>query len=198
MNNSDTLSVDPGRTTLGALHPELNAQFLRGTVRVPRRKKSGKKTLNFFFAATALCANSKGLAMLLLRWALGALLIVSGSFILSGEIDSPVSYINPELYAILEIVSGGMLALGLFTRVAMGIATLGFATISTLSIIEGIFNLEALMCCVSCMVFLIFGSGKFSCDFLIRKAIILATSKRKRRLQKNKMTYKAFRYASHG
>lgn len=179
MNNSDTLSVDPGRTTLGALHPELNAQFLRGTVRVPRRKKSGEKALNFFFAATTLRANSKVVAMLLFRWTLGALLIVSGSLILSGEIDSPVNYINTELYAILEIISGGMLALGLFTRIVMGFATFGFAIISTLLIIKGIFNLEALMCCVSCMFFLIFGSGKFSCDFLIRKAIILATSKRK-------------------
>ena len=134
--------------------------------------------------------------MLLLRWALACLLIVSGSFILSGEIYAPVNYIPSEVYALFEIVIGGMLVLGLLTRIAMGVATIGFATVATLSVVHGVFNLEALMCCMSCLVFLIFGPGKFSCDFLIRKSIVGREEQLQRSISKQRMSYRAFRCAN--
>lgn len=197
MNNSDTLSVNPGRTTLGALHPEFSTSFLRGTITTSHAETDCHKTLNILFGANTLHSNSRGAAMLLLRWALSALLIVSGSFILSGEILSPVSYINPLAYAVFEITAGTLLAVGVLTRIAMGAAALGFAVVATLSVIHGVFNLEALMCCLACMVFLIFGAGKFSGDFLIRKSILNQYAKRKRRIATGKMSYRAFRYANH-
>ncbi len=54
MNTSDTLSVDPGRTTLGALHPEMATQFLRKKIISRPYSKSGRKnTLDFIFASAA-------------------------------------------------------------------------------------------------------------------------------------------------
>ena len=197
MNNSDTLSVDPGRATLGALHPEFDASFLRGKVSITRGNiKKNRRVVNLFFAVNTMHSNTKGAAMLLLRWALACLLIVSGSFILSGEIYAPVNYIPSEVYALFEIVIGGMLVLGLLTRIAMGVATIGFATVATLSVVHGVFNLEALMCCMSCLVFLIFGPGKFSCDFLIRKSIVGREEQLQRSISKQRMSYRAFRCAN--
>lgn len=197
MNVSDILSVDPGRTTLGDLHPELDAKFLRRKGMVSMRKKRSAKTaLNFIFAINALRADGKAVAMLLIRLALGALLIVSGSLILYGEIHSPVEYLAPDIFAILEIVSGAMLVLGLFTRFAMGVATLGFATVSTLAICEGVFDMQSLMSAIACMVFLVFGSGTYSADFLMRKAIIQYNKRNRRKKIGKKMSYEAFRYAS--
>lgn len=197
MNNSDTLSVDPGRATLGALHPEFDASFLRGKVSISRGNiNKSKRVVNLFFAVNPMHSNAKGAAMLLLRWALASLLIVSGSFILSGEIYAPVNYIPSEIYALFEIVIGGMLVFGMLTRIAMGVATIGFATVATMSVIHGVFNLEALMCCMSCLVFLIFGPGKFSCDFLIRKAIVGRDEQRQRNVNNQRISYRAFRYAN--
>ena len=193
MNVSDTLSVDPGRTTLGDLHPELDSKFSRRKRMVGmRRKRSAKKVLNFIFAINALRADGKAVAMLLIRWALGALLIVSGSFILSGEISSPVEYLGTDIiavFAILEIVVGTMLVFGIFTRFAMGVATIGFVTVSIIATCKGIFD-------ISCLVFLVFGSGKYSADFLLRKAIIQHNNRRRRKKIEKKMSYQAFRYAS--
>lgn len=197
MNVSDTLSVDPGRTTLGDLHPELDTKLLRRKKMVGmRRKRSAKKALNFIFAINALRADGKAVAMLLIRWALGALLIVSGSFILSGEINTPVEYLDPDIFAILEIVAGSMLVLGVFTRFAMGIATIGFITVSILATCKGVFDMQSFMSSISCMIFLVFGSGKYSADFLIRKAIILHNNRRRRKKIEKEMSYQAFRYAS--
>ena len=197
MKVSDTLSVNPGSTTLGNLHPDFDAKFLRrkGMVNI-RREKSEKKTLNFIFAINALRSNGKAVAMLLIRWALGVLLIVSGSLILSGEIYTPVDYFDSDIFAILEVVAGSMLVLGLFTRFAMGVATIGFAIVSILAICKGLFDMQSLMSTISCMVFLIFGSGKYSADFLIRKAIIQHNNRRRRKLNDKKLSYQAFRYAS--
>lgn len=201
MNVSDTLSVDPGRTTLGDLHPELDSKFPRRKRMVGmRRKRSAKKVLNFIFAINALRADGKAVAILLIRWALGALLIVSGSFIISGEISPPVEYLGTgsviAVFAFLEIVVGTMLVFGIFTRFAMGVATIGFVTVSIIATCKGIFDMQSFMSAIACLVFLVFGSGKYSADFLLRKAIIQRNNRRRRKKIENKMSYQAFRYAS--
>lgn len=196
MNNTDTLSVDPGRTTLGALHTPSGAGLFRMSVNHAQKKDSGASFLDVFFATKTMSATSRHPALLLLRWALAAIMIVSGCFILTGEIYSPVAYVDPQIYAIVEITAGALLALGLFTRLAMTVAVAGFATFAIVSTLSGIFNLEALVCCMACMVFLVAGAGKYSCDFLLRKAMLKRESNRRREIKKGKLTYRAFRYAS--
>ena len=127
--------------------------------------------------------------MLVIRCALGALLTVSGCFIIKGEIYPPFENIDPVLYGSLEIFSGSMLIMGLFTRLAMAVATIGFGIIASLDISNGMFDMQALMSCVACLVFLIFGAGKYSCDFLLRKAIIIRNIRKLRKKREQEMAY---------
>lgn len=197
MNISDTLSVDPGRTTLGALNPEFSADFLRAKgIAESNNKRSGLAVLDFIFATNGLKSHVSAGALAFLRCALGALLIVSGAFILSGEILSPANVISPEIYAYLEIAAGSLLALGLLTRVAMGATTIGFGFIATMNVINGVFDMQAMMTCLCCLVFSIFGAGRFSSDFLVKKAFVNYFINKRRKMIENKMSYRAFRYAA--
>lgn len=196
MNISDTLSVDPGRTTLGALNPEFSADFLRAKRIADSNKRSALAVLNFIFATNGLKSNVSAGAMAFLRCALGAALIVSGAFILSGEIVSPSNIISPEIYAYLEIAVGTLLAVGLLTRFAMGAATIGFGIIATMNVINGVFDMQAMMTCLCCMVFTIFGAGRFSSDFLVKKVFLNHSVNKRRKMIENKMSYRAFRYAA--
>ncbi len=181
MNTSDTLSVDPGRTTLGALHPEMATQFLRKKIISRPYSKSGRKnTLDFIFASAAPRSGRIGAALLFLRLAFASILIVSGSFITIGEINPPETPFPPSAYAISQIAIGAMLALGLFTRFAMAASIATFAIMAGQSIAAGIFTPLTLTLTLASATFLILGSGKYSADFLIRKALILHASRRRR------------------
>ena len=131
--------------------------------------------------------------MLLFRSLFAAILIVSGSFIIVGEIEALESLIPDLDFAVAEIISGALIALGLLTRFASFATTMMFGALSIVSILSGIFNLQAMMSLFGSLVFLIFGAGKFSCDFLLRKAIINKASARRRKIENERLSYKAFR-----
>ncbi len=198
MNTSDTLSVDPGRTTLGALHPEMATQFLRKKLISRPYSKSGRKnTLDFIFASAAPRSGRIGAALLFLRLAFASILIVSGSFITIGEINPPETPFPPSAYAISQIAIGAMLALGLFTRFAMAASIATFAIMAGQSIAAGIFTPLTLTLTLASATFLILGSGKYSADFLIRKALILPASRRRRHQKAKRISYQAYRYSPH-
>lgn len=194
MNLSDIISVDPAKTTLGALHPEVASRLLRNSRIYRKVAPPAKRTaLNFFFASLAPGVNRFGGYMLLFRCLFAALLIVSGSFILYGEIEAPESLMPGHVFAIIEIVAGSMLALGFFNRLASLAVTIMFATVSVTSILHGVFDMQSFLTLFGCLLFLLLGTGKYSCDFLIRKAIIAKAAKRRNRLEQERLTYKAFR-----
>ncbi len=195
MNTSDTLSVDPGRTTLGALHPEMATQFLRKKIISRPYSKSGRKnTLDFIFASAAPRSGRIGAALLFLRLAFASILIVYGSFI---TINPPETPFPPSAYAISQIAIGAMLALGLFTRFAMAASIATFAIMAGQSIAAGIFTPHTLTLTLASATFLILGSGKYSADFLIRKALILHASRRRRHQKAKRISYQAYRYSPH-
>lgn len=131
--------------------------------------------------------------MLFCRLLFSALLIISGSFILSGEI-LPSTYIIDSFYLGLgEIIAGSMLALGLLSRFVMGSATLFFGYVAIISIMSGIFDMQALLCCMSSLVFFIMGAGKYSCDFLIRKSILLRSIRHQKKIREQRLSYRAYR-----
>lgn len=199
MNLSDIISVDPAKTTLGALHPEVASRLLRNSRIYRKVAPPAKRTaLNFFFASLAPGVNRFGGYMLLFRCLFAALLIVSGSFILYGEIEAPESLMPGHVFAIIEIVAGSMLALGFFNRLASLAVTIMFATVSVTSILHGVFDMQSFLTLFGCLLFLLLGTGKYSCDFLIRKAIIAKAAKRRNRLEQERLTYKAFRNAHIG
>lgn len=189
---AEIISVDPAELTLGALHPEFTARMAR-KVNVDAPSVSKKAWLNLIFACSTpgVARNSRN--MLLLRVCFAALLIVSGAFILSSEIISPLAGYSPELFAALEIAAGSLLALGLFTRFAMFAAVVGFGYMSFMSISAGVFDMQSLLSCLASLSFFLLGAGRYSADFLLRKSIILNAARRRRQRRADRMSYKAYR-----
>lgn len=195
MNIAETISVNPVSKTLGALHPEAALRFLNTeSTKSLKQKRTEQHSLSrVLFASSSPSVKEYGATMLLFRLLFSALFIVSGSFILSGEIEASTNLINAQYLGLGEIIAGGMLALGLFSRLAMGASTVFFGYVATVSIMAGVFDVQALMWCFGSLVFFTMGSGKYSSDFLIRKAIILRSRRREKKLRENRLSYRAFR-----
>ena len=189
---AEILSVDPAEITLGALHPEFTARLAR-KVNVETPTVSKMTWLNMVFACSTpgVVRNSRN--MLLLRLCFAALLIVSGAFILSSEIVSPLADYSPALFAALEIAAGSMLALGLFTRFAMFAAVAGFGFMSFMSISAGVFDMQSLLSCLASLTFFLLGAGRYSSDFILRKAIIRSAARRRRQRKADRLSSKAYR-----
>lgn len=195
MNIADTISVNPVSKTLGALHPEAAARFFNtNTSDAVKKAKSSRQTVSgILFASSTPSVNHFGATILLLRLLFSTILIVSGSLILSGEIFAPTEMINAEYLGLGEIIAGSMLALGFLSRVAMGISTGLFGYIAAMAIMSGVFDMQALLCCMGSLVFLVMGTGKYSCDFLLRKTIILQARRRQKRIREQRLSYRAYR-----
>lgn len=195
MNIAETISVNPVSKTLGALNPEATINFIHThqIETLSKRKASKSSRSALLFASSTPGSKDYGVAMLLLRLLFSALLIVSGSFIISGEISSPVNLINTQYFGLAEIIAGTMLALGLMSRIAMTASTIFFGYISYTAIMTGIFDMQALLCCLTSGVFMVLGAGKYSSDFLIRKAMILRRRRRQKQLCEERLSYRAFR-----
>lgn len=197
MNIAETISVNPVSKTLGAIN--FRSETALGllyteSAKSLKQNRTGKNSFSkFLFASSSPSVKGFGKSMLLFRLLFSALLIVSGSFILSGEITASTNLIDSQYLALGEIIVGGLLALGLFSRFAMGVSTLFFGYVATLSIMSGVFDLQALMWCLGSLVFFAMGTGKYSSDFLIRKAILLRSRRREEKLRENRLSYRAFR-----
>ncbi|MDE6796163.1 MAG: DoxX family protein [Muribaculaceae bacterium] len=197
MNIAETISVNPVSKTLGALHfrPETALNFLSSeSAKSLKQKRTEKNSFSkFLFASSSPSVKGFGKSMLVFRLLFSALLIVSGSFILSGEISATTNLIEAQYLGLGEIIIGSMLALGFLSRFAMGVSTVFFGYIAAMSIMSGVFDAQALMWCLGSLVFLTMGTGKYSSDFLIRKAIVLRSRRRERELRENRLSYRAFR-----
>lgn len=191
---ADIISVDPGRATLGALHPEFAQRIGRKVnVQSPSILLSKKMWLNLTFACSSPGVGVNSRNMLLLRLCFAAVLIVSGAFIIGGEILSPAAGYDSRMFAVFEIAAGSMLALGLFSRFAMFAGVIFYGFLSFQSISAGIFDMQEILCCFGSLVFLLTGTGRYSADFLIRKAIIRSASRRRQQRKADRLSYKAYR-----
>lgn len=191
---AEIISVDPAQTTLGALNPALAERICRKVdVSAPSLFSNRRMWLNMTFACSTPGVARNSRSMLLLRLFFATLMIISGAFILSGEIYSPLAGYSPNLFAGLEIAVGSMLAIGLFTRFASFAAVAGFAFMSFQSISAGVFDMQSLLCCFASLAFFMLGAGRYSADFLIRKSIIISAANRRRRQKSDRLSYKAYR-----
>lgn len=198
MNITDIISVDPGQNTLGALHKNITGKILRNSgITRNNEPSSTSYFLTLIFASAAPGGMRYGLCMFVFRAMFAAILIVSGSFILSGEIVRTIPIIPIEIFAISEIVIGALLFLGFLSRFTMLTALVGFGIIATVNVINGVFNMSSLMLCMTSFIFLILGSGKISCDFLIRKAIVRQCSRRRSKMVADRMSYRAYKVAGY-
>lgn len=194
MNIADTISVNPVSKTLGALHPEAAVRYFNTyAADNSRQKKTAKKSFSkFFFASSAPSVNRFGATVLLFRFLFATIFIISGSFILSGNLQAPVDFISPLYFGLGEIIVGSLLAIGLLSRIAMLTATCVFGYLSVIDIMAGYFDIQTLMLCFGSLVFLTIGTGKYSCDFLIRKAMVIRAKRKQKELREHRLSYRAY------
>lgn len=195
MNTAETISVNPVSKTLGALNPEATLRFLEENARkvdLSHDKKALSLSCLFFHTSTPGVSAFSG-RMLVFRLMFAALLIVSGSFILAGEITSPIYCLNAEAVALTEIIAGGLLAIGFLSRPAMTAAAVLFGWSATLNAMEGMFDMQAMLCCLGSLFFMVMGTGRFSTDFLIRKAMVVRKQRKQKQLRADRLSYKAYR-----
>lgn len=193
MNIAETISINPVDKTLGALNPAAAARFVREHTAPARTSSNKKGILDFCLASSAPGVSRFGRQMLLFRTMFATLLIISGSFLLSGELTFTSGLFSSSTLGIAEIMMGSMLVLGFLSRFAMIGSTLLFGILAGVSVANGVFDMAALLCCLGSMVFMTMGAGKFSADFLIKKAIINRAIARRRQQRADRLTYRAYR-----
>ena len=186
MKATDTISVNPGKTTLGHVE-STNSSILRANIINRETQASHIDLLSLLFPTTSAGINEFKKYALPLRTLFATILIVGGLTLAQTGINPP--------FAILEIVFGSMLALGFLTRPAMACASVYFAVVTALSIRAGQPDLTALSLIFGCALFFALGSGKYSLDMLIRSMIKRHQRNAAIRRSANALGYKAFHYA---
>ncbi len=177
MDITNIISVDPAQKPLGAIHTEITERILRNSnISHGDDLISSRQFFNFVFGTPSRSTLFSSCA-LLLRTLFAAVLILSGSLILMDEVNAPTTFISPQTFAIGQIIIGGMLFLGFLSRFAMAVGFAGFAFVATKAILAGMLSVSPILLGVICLTFMILGTGRFSCDFLIRKSIILCPAK---------------------
>lgn len=190
MKISDTISVDPSKTTLGARNNEAIDTLLRTSVRsfdnAEISRNSALTTLLFPSARKGLSAFDK--FSVPMRSVFASLLIISGITTLQTAIPAAPYFLWS---AIIAIAAGAFLALGMFTRTTMGISAIFFAIMGMIALRAGISDPYSFMLMFGCMVFFLTGAGKYSVDECMRKIL------KRNRISKNKksgieLSYKAY------
>ncbi|MCH5224006.1 MAG: DoxX family protein [Muribaculaceae bacterium] len=189
MKIQDTISVNPGKTALG--HTEDYTSAIFRTQVVNKEAASHKIDLvSFLFPSTA--AGFTGLKnyALPLRALFATILIVAG---LSSM--ATLGGFHAMGLGIVEIVFGGLLAIGVLTRPVMFGAAIFFAIYSALSVRTGHADISSLSLMFGCFIFSAMGSGKYSVDLLLRKSVKKAIKHSKIKKANSAMGYKALHYA---
>lgn len=196
MNTAKTISVNPVDKTLGALHPEATIRLFDTNVNSlsETKERNNKNVLQFLFASSAPGVKRFGIYMLIFRVLFASILIGSGVLILTQTfLSSQTLGINNLYLGIGEIVCGSMLALGLLSRLATLSMTALFGYLSVMPLISGSLDMQSLLCFMGSLLFFTLGSGKFSFDYLIKKALVLNSIYRRRKRREERLSYRAFR-----
>lgn len=202
MNNSDVIiSVDPGQSTLGTLNPEITARIIRSRRGEERKERTCRQRLEMLFAVSGPTATGRSVGLLAVRMLFGALLIYSGMMAGGGEQLSAIaagdfSGLPLSLPAIVEIVVGSMLCLGLLTRLTASAAAVWFAVRFGIDAAQGLLSQTWGLYALVCGLLAWFGAGRLSLDLLLRSSLHRAWRRRRRRLSDRRLSYAAYRYSS--
>lgn len=202
MNRINVISVNPGHNTLGALNPENFVNKTRENLRytsdlyekveegaISSHKKFGiKKRLNFFFGINSETGVKTSAKLLVCRTLFSAYLI---SWSILSFSSVPVEVISAFL------VVGGLLLIGLFSRVASFGGFVASTVLATMQFINnGTLNESLSLLAITCLVFSLLGPGRISLDSILRKQIFriskLMAIKKSRRIAEDRLSYKAF------
>lgn len=184
MKINDTISVNPGKEALGQTGKE---SIFRASVINRETDKASISAVSFVLPTTKSGSAEFTKYSVPLRALFASILILAGLMCVTNAVNTG--------YGVCSLIFGGLLAIGAFTRPVMIGAAAYYAVISALSIRAGGADLFSLSLMFGCMIFSVFGSGKYSCDFLLRKAIRRNKIKAEKRRSQNALSYKAYRCA---
>lgn len=184
MKVTDTISVNPGKTALG--HSESKSENIFRTSVINREAK-GIDALTLLLPSSVSGINEFKKFALPLRALFATILIVAGLTLLQS--------VHASALGILEIIFGGLLALGLFTRLAMAGASVYFAIMAALSIRAGRPDLIPLCLMFGTALFCALGSGKYSLDMMLRSLFVRHKKNQEKKRSEKALSYKAFHYA---
>lgn len=182
MNTSEsTISVDPGKITLGAKSISITNNLRADILHQPHHLDMTRA----LFASPNISIGKLNSFSIPLRTLFAAILIISGIYSIS-------SGIAPLSLGIIEITIGGMLAIGFLSKIAMGVGTILFGALGILSLRAGMADIQSFTLCLGCVAFFLYGVGKYSCDNLIYMALRRYGKSRMAKKNVNEISYKSF------
>lgn len=184
MKISDTISVNPGKSTLG--HAEAPSIFRNPVIGTESVSKP-LEIVKVLFPSTTSGVSEYKKYDLPLRTLFATILIVSGITMLS------VPYgIYDSWFAITTLCFGGFLTFGLLTRPIMAAAAVFYCISGALALRSGVADITVFSLMFGCAIFCVTGSGKYSCDSLIRHGILRHRIKAEKKRKDAILGYKAF------
>lgn len=191
MNNVKTISVEPAKITLGEqIRKESQSKFLRSHILESRHITISKKdVMTLCFPSTSNGMDLLSKYALPMRSVFAALLIISGIPYLS------VSGLSLA-FGIVSITFGAMLALGLLSRIAMGLSAVMYCAAGLFALRHGIYDILSFTLMFGSVLFFFLGSGKYSCDTFIRRSLIRKSLRNREKETEKALSYKALQYAT--
>lgn len=196
MTRMNVISIDPAQATKGAMLADISQSFrIKGSVLADiERPREKRDSLNIISGINNRISTIMSSRLFLLRLFMGILLLALGIYsylpyeIITIAGVSPV----PEYVDICEIVLGGMLLLGLFTRISSTAGFLFFTYLTVSSVLEGTVNLGLVIPAIISIIFMVTGPGIYSTDQLIRRTLIKKINNRRNRRKAERFSYRAY------
>lgn len=187
----DTISVNPGKTTLGQTGERERALLRANILNENYGTQSRIDFVSLFFPSASCGISAFRKYALPLRTLFATILIVSGLNLLQAP-----GAIYSTGQGIAMITAGGMLALGLLARPVMALAAAFFAVVGAISIRIGAPEMNLFSLMFGSLLFAFTGSGKYSCDEMIFRALRRHEKKSKKNLCDRRLSYRAFHMAT--
>ena len=183
MKTTEVISVNPGKTALGHVEDQSSSIFRSQIIGVENIHHIDMISFLFPTANAGVSEYKKYDAPL--RTLFATILIVTGLSLLTTSA-------HMVGFAICTLCFGSFLALGLLTRITMLGAAIFYCIFGALSIRAGVTDITSFSLMFGCLVFAVAGSGKYSCDTLIRKAVSHHNHLKENKRRESLMGYKAF------
>lgn len=193
MKTTETISVNPGKNTLRQVHEETIQKLFRGNLVTTGENDSVSKCfLSIVFPGTKSGLEQFKNYALPMRAIFASLLILTGLQAMEGSMFS----ILPFGIGLAIAIAGGLLAIGLLSRPVMFLSAIYFAIAGALQIRSGVNDISLFSLMFGSLLFAITGSGKYSCDFLIKGNLKRYITRKKAMKADRMMGYKAFECAT--
>lgn len=180
MKITDTISVNPSKSTLGHVEAPAGTIFRANVIGVEGSSRSADLIKVLFPTIKGGLAEYTKYAVPL-RTVFATILIVTGITLLETSVSAA--------FAICSLCFGAFLALGLLARPVMLGAAVFYCISGALALRAGVVDMNSFSLMFGCLIFGIIGSGKYSCDQLLLSAL-----RRSNRVSKSRkdIGYKAF------